>query len=293
VPPALEFVALRKDGTTLPIELAVGHFRIPGGLAYVLVIRDFGTHQQAHLSLLEADRIGLVGALSAGFAHEINNPLTSVLLNLRSLRRLLTTGLPGAAQPQAMRYLDDITTGAERIASNVRAFQTLASRSASAPIDLAGVVASALRLAAPTLERAQVVRQIFPVKGRVLGEESRIGQAVIAMLLFSISGFDPETTNTTNRITVAVEQREGDVVLEVSDNGSDLTPEETRQAFDTFFRSSARGAGVGVGLGVARSVAATLGGEVTLASRPGGGAVITMRLPVATSPTSPSNATSP
>jgi two-component system C4-dicarboxylate transport sensor histidine kinase DctB len=99
------------------------------------------------------------------------------------------------------------------------------------------------------------------------------------MLLFSSSGFDPETASTTNRITVSVEQREGDVVIEVSNNGSNLTPEETRQAFDTFFRSSARGAGVGVGLGVARSVAATLGGQVTLASRPSGGAVITMRLP--------------
>jgi len=278
VPPALEFTAIRKDGSTMPIELAMGHYRIPDGLAYVMVVRGVVSHQQAQLSLLEADRIGLVGALSAGFAHEINNPLTSVLLNLRSLRKQLLAGLPPAAQPQSKRCLDDITIGAERIANNVRALQTLATRSATAAIDLAAVVSSALRLAAPTLEpRAHVIRQIFPVR-RVIGEESRIGQAVLAMLLFSSSGFDAEIANSQNRITVSVEQRDEDVVLEVSDNGRDVTPEETHHAFDPFYRSSARGAGVGVGLGVARSVAAALSGEVTLAPRPGGGAVITMRL---------------
>jgi PAS domain S-box-containing protein len=278
VPPALEFNAVRKDGTTISLEVALGSFRIPEGLAYVLVFRDFGTHQQTQLSLLEADRIGLVGALSAGFAHEINNPLTSVLLNLRLLRRHLTTGMSLMAQPAAMRCLDDINTGAERIASNVSALQSLATRRATAAIDLAAVVSAALRLAAPTLEEhAVVIRQIFPVR-RVMGEEARIGQAVLAMLLFSASGFDEETTNISNRIVVSVEQREDDVVLEVSDNGRELTAEEAHHAFDPFYRSSTRGASVGVGLGVARSVAATLSGEVNLAPRPGGGAVITMRL---------------
>jgi signal transduction histidine kinase len=99
------------------------------------------------------------------------------------------------------------------------------------------------------------------------------------MLLFSSSGFDDETASPANRIIVNVEERSGDVVLEVSDNGRDLTAEELSQAFDPFYRSTTRGSGVGVGLGVARSVAATLGGDVTLAPRPGGGAVITMRLP--------------
>jgi PAS domain S-box-containing protein len=276
VPAALELMAVRKDGTHTPIELAIGHVRLPDGLAYVMVVRDATSLQQTYLSLLEADRIGLVGALAAGFAHEINNPLTSIFLNLRSLRRALAAG---PAAPQAMRYVDDLHISTERIASNVRALQTLATRSATTAVDLSAVVAAALRLATPTLEpRAHVIRQIFPV-ARVAGEESRIGQAVLAMLLFSSSGFDAETAATSNRIIVSVEQRAGDVVLEVSDNGRDVSAEDTQRAFDPFYRSLGRGAGVGVGLGVARSVAATLGGEVTLAPRPGGGAVITMRLP--------------
>jgi len=276
VPATLELHCLHRDGSTIHLEPATTGFQIPGGVAYVFVLRG-GPNQSSQLSLLEADRIGLVGALAAGFAHEINNPLTSVLLNLRSLRRQLG---PGDGLAPALRCVDDITTGAERIASNVRALQTLATRSETKRLDLAAVVSASLRLVAPTLEpRAHVVRQISPVRA-VVGEESRVGQAVLAMLLFSSSGFDDELTKQSNRIEVAVAEREAYVVVEVSDNGRDLTPEEARRAFDPFFRSPARGAGVGVGLGVARAVAATLGGEVSLSPRPGGGAVISMRLPV-------------
>lgn len=280
LPPVIELTSLHKDGREIQLEYALGSIRVGDADAYVLSPRPVAAPLQTQLSLLEADRIGLVGALAAGFAHEINNPLTSVLLNLRSLRKQLTAD-PQAASAQLLRCLDDVTLGAERIASNVRALQTLATRSATQSVDLAAIVSSALRLAAPTLEpRAQVVRQILPVRA-VTGEESRIGQAVLAMLLFSSSGFESESTSGTNRIAVVVEERPPHIIVEVSDNGRDLTAEEVRGAFDPFFRSSARGAGVGVGLGVARSVATGLGGEVTLAPRPGGGAVITMRLPVA------------
>lgn len=284
MPPALELQLLHKDGTRVNVEAALGQHAIADGMVYVILVRPTGTQHQLHMSLLEADRIGLVAALAAGFAHEINNPLTSVLLNLRSLRKQLSA-MPEAAQRNALRCLDDITTGAERIASNVRALQTLATRSSTQTVDLAAVVSAALRLAAPTLEpRAHVVRQIMPVRA-VNGEESRIGQAVLAMLLFSGSGFDVDGAGMPdNRIQVSVVERAPNVVVEVSDNGRELTTEEISGAFDPFFRSSARGAGVGVGLGVARSVAATLGGEVTLAPRPGGGAVIMMSLPAAPQP---------
>lgn len=280
IPTTLELLSVHKDGGLVPLELSTGSLRLPGGgMAYVSVVREIGHRSQ--LSLLEADRLGLVGALCAGFAHEINNPLTSVLLNIRSLRRQLGRHLPAAAQPPALRCLDDITTGAERIAGNVRALQALATRGEPKTLDLAALVSASLRLAAPTLDaRAYVIRQIFPVPP-VIGEESRIGQAVLAMLLFSSSGFESDATTTANRIVVAVEERGADVVVEVSDNGHTVPADEARHAFDPFFRSKTRGAGVGVGLGVARSVAATLGGEVTLAPRPGGGAIITMRLPAA------------
>jgi PAS domain S-box-containing protein len=267
-PPAIELRMIHKQGHVVRTELAMGSVDAESERLLALVVRTMGVAPAPQMSLLEADRLSLVGALAAGFEHETNTPLTSVLLNLRSLRRQLTAQLAEQAQPTALRCLDDITTGAERIASNVRALQTIATRSSTQTTELANVVSAALRLAAPTLEpRAHVIRQIFPV-GHVVGDEARLGQAVLAMMLFSSSGFDDQVASTSNRIVIAVEQRDQLAVVEVSDNGRDLTLEEAEHAFDPFFRSRVRGAGVGVGLGIARSVALALGGDVTLAHAP-------------------------
>ena len=282
IPSMIEFKLAQPSGDPLQVEALLVRKQTDTGAIGVMLARDPTTPSATpQLNLLEADRISLVGALAAGFAHEINNPLTSVLLNLRSLRKQLIAHHPEANQAQALRCVEDITVGAERIASNVRAFQTLATRGATTRIDLASVVTSALRLAAPTLEaRAHVIKRILPVP-IIMGEESRIGQAVLAMLLYAISGFDDLSQRLAmpdHKIVVVVEERDRSVVVEVSDNGREPPADELAHAFDPFFRSSARGTGVGVGLGVARSVATTLGGSVTLALA-GGGVVTTMRLP--------------
>jgi PAS domain S-box-containing protein len=278
--PSVELVFVDKHNQPVPVEVSYGLAQIDGGHALVLIWADRPGQRPLQLSSLEADRVSLVGALAAGFAHETNNPLTSVLLNLRSLRKLLVTNLADAKQAAALRVLDDITTGAERIASNVRAFQTLASRSGGAQCDLVSVTSAVLRLAMPTLEpRAHVVRQISSVP-LVAGDEARIGQAVLAMLLFAVSGF-ARPGDPSNRIIVSVRERDGEVTVEVSDNGSVLAPEELSRVFDPFFRSQARGAGVGGGLAIARSVAISLGGDVAIAPDASAGAVVTMRLPPA------------
>lgn len=278
--PSIEMVFSDKQGQPVPVEVSYGHAEIAEGNVLVLIWTDRAGYLPLQLSTLEADRVSLVGALAAGFAHETNNPLTSVLLNLRSLRKLVLTSLADAKQAAALRVLDDITTGAERIASNVRAFQTLASRGGGGPVDLAAVTSAVLRLAMPTLEpRAHVVREIFPVPP-VAGDESRIGQAVLAMLLFAVSGF-ARPGDPSNRIVVAVTERDAQVVVNVSDNGNTLAPDELNHVFDPFFRSAGRGAGVGGGLAIARSVAISAGGEIAAAPQPTGGVAVTMRLPPA------------
>ena len=278
--PSIEMVFADKHGQPVPVEVSYGHAEIAAGNVLVLIWTDRAGYLPLQLSTLEADRVSLVGALAAGFAHETNNPLTSVLLNLRSLRKLVLTSLADAKQTAALRVLDDIATGAERIASNVRAFQTLASRGGGGPVDLAAVTSAVLRLAMPTLEpRAHVVREIFPVPP-VAGDESRIGQAVLAMLLFAVSGF-ARAGDPSNQIVVAVAERDAQIVVVVSDNGNTLAPDELNHVFDPFFRSTGRGAGVGGGLAIARSVAISIGGEIAAAPQSNGGVAVTMRLPPA------------
>jgi two-component system, NtrC family, sensor kinase len=266
-----------RDGHRVPVEVVSHPILFEGSVAHVILFRSQAPRQKTQLSLLEADRIALIGALAAGVAHEIKNPLTGMLLALRMLRHNLTHEmheLPEPARSAALRALDDSLSGGERIASNVQALLSLAATGQPREVDLGAATSGALRLVSPILEdRARVIRELHPVPA-IHGDEARLGQAILSMLLFSGSGFrgdDPRD----NRIVVRVEQAGAAVRVEVSDNGSPISAKDMARAFDPFFVSRGRGAGLGVGLGVARSIAAAHGGTIEMIAQ---GTALTTRM---------------
>ena len=240
-PALIETKLQHRDGSAVPVEMIVT--RVPSGalqqaeLGYIIVLRSYADHSHMQTSLLEADRIAVVGALAAGIAHEINNPLTYVLLHLRNLRRSTEHGVAGDAIAAVSQLLDEAHAGADRIRSIVRTFMTFASppTATPAPVDLTAVITGALRLVTPVLEhRARVVPTMSPVLP-VLGDESRLGQAILSMLLFAGSDFatdDPAV----NRVFVNVECKSNLVVVEVSDNGRDVVIDAGKSVFDPFHR---------------------------------------------------------
>jgi signal transduction histidine kinase len=273
-PPAvMEIDLLHRDGTPVPSEMTILQVETDQGRAFVCMTRDL-----RYVTSLEADRMAVVGALAAGIAHEINNPLTYVLLHLRSVRRELgDDAAPGTAD--AARRIDEAYAGAERIRAITRSVMMFAAAPvAPVDVDVGTIVQSALRLARPELEsRARVVVQVFPV-ARVRAHEPRLGQTVLSMLLFASAGF-PGDDPTLNRVVVAVEMRGGDVVFEVTDNGSELTDQDLVRALDPAYVVRKHGDALGFGLGMAKAIAVALGGRLAVAHRPGGGVVTTLALP--------------
>jgi PAS domain S-box-containing protein len=263
IPLVFETVLTHREGHRLPVEVVSHPIDLEGNRAHVIVFRNLLPRQKTQLSLLEADRIALVGALATGVAHEIKNPLTGMLLALRVLRHTLTSELSEPSRSVALRALDDSLSGGERIAGNVQALLSLAAGGPPREVDLSNVASAALRLVSPIIaDRARVVREIHPVP-TIHGDEARLGQVVLAMLLFSGSGFSGDDPRD-NRILVCVEQVGDTVKIEVSDNGGVLSAKEMARAFDPFFVSRGRGAGLGVGLGVARSITAAYGGTIEM-----------------------------
>ena len=191
-------------------------------------MRDIGRTSQ-QLSLLEADRHRARRRARGGLRARDQQP-ADVGAAQPALAAQAARRAPARSRRSRRRCAASTTSRPAPSGSRATCARCRRSRRAARPqsIDLAAVVSSALRLAAPTLEpRAHVIRQIFPV-APVIGEESRIGQAVLAMMLFSSSGLrHRDATAATNRIVVAVEERARDVVVEVSDNGRDLTAEES------------------------------------------------------------------
>lgn len=279
-PSTLEVNIVRPDGSRVPVELGLATHR-EGGYTYALVfMRDVSERRELQARLLEADRLATVGALCAGLAHEINNPLTSVLLHLGGLRRSLDRFVVDAAARQHVGgVLDVIVEGAERVGRAIRELMVFADPSIArrGPVDVRRVVEGAVRAASKVLETRARVDVGLDAVPAVEADPPRLGQAVLNLLLDAAQAFDSDDRER-NVVAIRLRAEAPWVVVEVADNGREVAPAACDDAFEPFFR--VRGAtSTGIGLAVTRTIVTSLGGSATLVPRAGGGAVATIRLP--------------
>lgn len=280
-PMFLETVVARPDGTRVPVEFGSAAHHGASGVVTLTFLRDVSERRALQARLLESDRLSTVGALCAGLAHEINNPLTYVLLHLGGLRRSLDRWIPEpAARAHVAGVLDTIIEGNERVSAAVRALLVFADPAPQrrGAVRLREVVEGALRMSVPMVEpRAHVVAELDDVPP-LDGDAARLGQAVLNVILDAALAFDSDDRDR-NAIHVRLFGDDSHAIVEVADNGRAVDRAAT--AFEPFF--PARGAtSTGLGLAVTRAITAAVGGSVTVAPRApdaGGGVVVTMRLP--------------
>jgi two-component system, NtrC family, sensor kinase len=217
--------------------------------------------------LVRAETLAGLGRMSAGIAHEINNPL-QVMLGYVSLYRDRVGGALG-------RDLERMAQEATRCKTIVESLLQLARpplAGPATPVDLREVsmeVAGALRVAMNGNAAAI----------RVLGEGTALGSPLtVRQILVNLARNAMEAAGPDGSVEIRVSTDESRAVVSVSDTGPGIPPEHRDRIFDPFFTT--KGTGTGLGLSIARSIAGALGGDLAL--EPGhGGARFTLRLPLA------------
>jgi signal transduction histidine kinase len=230
----------------------------------------------------QSERLAALGTLAAGMAHEINNPLTYVLLHLARASQLLrrSEGAPVAAD-RLVPLIDGALEGAERIrtiASGMRAFARV-DEDSRVPVDLRQVIESSVRLLAHQIRlRARLVcehREAPPV----LASGGRLGQVVINLLSNAIQAL-PEGNASAHEIRIASGSDErGWAVVEVSDDGCGIPEHLQARIFEPFFTTKPVGDGTGLGLAISHGIVRSLGGTIELESAVGAGTRVTLSLP--------------
>jgi two-component system, LuxR family, sensor kinase FixL len=226
----------------------------------------------------EEARSAGVDAMGAALAHELNQPLTALLLYLQALKR-------GAARPEspmpppARDLLDKSLREAERASEIVRRMRRFTSRSEPErrPFNLNDVAAESIEVAIAGHDRKVAIERMFSEDlPDFHGDSVQIGQVMVNLLKNAI---EATRHRTRPRISVSTRRHLDQLYFHVADNGPGVDPRIAGRLFRAFETDKPQG--LGLGLAISRMIAQNHGGELVLESGDSGkGAIFCLRLPV-------------
>jgi PAS domain S-box-containing protein len=279
----------RPDGTTVAMDFGWTVVDLAGERLVFTVGRDITEQLRAQAHLMVSDRMASVGAMAAGVAHEINNPLAAVITNLELAATDLTSfaeGVPQAAEVRVLATeLADATEGALRVQEIVRDIRTFSRVEDERPVlvDLHQVLESSLRMAWNEIRhRAELVKE-YGAPAMVIGNESRLGQVFLNLLVNAAQAIAEGHADLNEiRVRTRPDQTSGRVVVEIADTGPGIPPEILKKLFTPFFTTKPAGVGTGLGLVICQRIITALGGQISVSSKLGVGTVFRVVLPTAT-----------
>ncbi len=280
---AVERPTRLPSGATAWIELRAYRLVVGGAPYCVAIVRDVTARRQGEAAL----RLAGVGTLAAGAAHEINNPLTSILGNLAFVRDELASvaaALPPARAAQlqeADTAIGEAHQAAGRVRDVIRGLRVFSrpDEERQEPTDVAWAMSAAVEVTRNELRHRARVTTRYGVAPAVLGSRARLEQ-VFANLLVNAAQAIPEGNAAANEVAISVATGPlGEVVAEVRDTGAGMSPEVRARIFEPFFTTRPVGAGAGLGLAICHGIVADLGGRIEVESEPGRGTAVRVYLP--------------
>jgi signal transduction histidine kinase len=234
-------------------------------------LRDLDSIEQIGSHLQVSERLAALGRVTAGVAHEVKNPLNS----MRVWLEVLKSNLPPEPEPQqAAKMLDSEIDRLDRAVKTFLDF-TRPVEIALVETDLVALLTEVLESAQPAIQRAQVqLVTVFPPRfPHVRADSAMIHQAVLNLLLNACEAMQPG-----GRLTVSVSEKGECALLQVTDTGRGITPENQRKIFELFFTT--RPGGTGIGLANTFRFVQLHNGSIEFSSEPGRGTTFRIELPL-------------
>lgn len=265
-------------------------------LGAVMVFRDISERKDLQRRLELADRLTSLGAMAAGVAHEVNNPLSVITANSQFVRAELDRALEenaaandprsqslGILLREAISVHVEIQSAACRIAqivSDLKAFSSQREH-ASGFSSVREAIDWAVRATAHELRyRAKTVLDIEPLP-LVAIDATRLGQVLVNLLLNSALAL-PAGSSEDHEVRIRARSvTPTRVVIEVRDTGSGMTPDTLARIFEPFFTTRGQGSGTGLGLAICHGIITSIGGDISVTSEAGVGTTFRVFLPAA------------
>jgi PAS domain S-box-containing protein len=242
----------------------------------IVSVRDVTLEKKLEQQIIQSERLAAMGQMIGGFAHELNNPLTSIL----GMSELLQEGEAPESVRKQMVVLQQQARRAAEIVQNLMYFSRPPAPGKS-PIDLGELVQRTLHLHAYSLRKSNITVDFLKEASipAVRGDAHQLMQVFLNLILNSEQAMREVRDRGTLRIRI--EKNEKSVAVTFQDDGPGISPEILPNIFDPFYTTKRPGRGTGLGLSICKAILREHSGNVEAASGPGGGAVFTVTLPLA------------
>jgi two-component system sensor kinase FixL len=280
-------VGRRKDGSTFPMELAVGEARVSGRRVFTSFIRDLTERQLAESrmqelqsELLHVSRLSDVGQMASALAHELNQPLAAIVNYVQAMRRLLhASNLQVPAR--VVETMDKTVAQAARAGEIIQHLRSFIRKGESErhSEDLNKVVeeATALGLVGAKESGIKVSVDLSPAAMPVFIDKVQIQQVVFNLIRNSVEAL-PESD--LRELSVSTERGDdGQALVVVGDTGPGLAQKVIDQLFQPFVTTKEKG--MGLGLSICRSIVESHGGRLWATPNPVKGVTFQFTLPMA------------
>jgi two-component system sensor kinase FixL len=278
-------VGQRKDGSTFPMELAVGEMKSGDQRFFTGFIRDLTQRQQTEARLQELQselvhisRLTAMGEMASTLAHELNQPLSAITNYLKGSRRLLE-GVTDEKLLTMGDALDKAADQAMRAGQIIRRLRDFVARGESErrveSITKLVEEASALALVGVKDLGIRVQFQFDPEIDLVIADRVQVQQVMLNLIRNAMEAMEGAPARD---LVIMTSDDTGQARISVADSGSGIAPEIAEQLFQPFVTTKRQG--MGVGLSISRTIVEAHGGRIWVEANPAGGTIFHFTLPV-------------
>ncbi|HEY6333269.1 MAG TPA: ATP-binding protein, partial [Blastocatellia bacterium] len=267
---------VRPDGRQVTVNISVAPFEAAHGVVAgtLLVLENVTDRAILEQQLQQKEKLSSIGLLAAGVAHEVNTPLAGI----SSYSQMLLQQVPeGDPKYQLLEKIHAQTLRASGIVSNLLNFSRTGDTQLR-EVDINRVLDDTLQLLEPQLRNTgiELNRNYSPDLPLGLGSSSRLQQVFMNLVINARDAMQGG-----GRLTIRTRLVESSLVVDFSDTGIGIAPENIARIYDPFFTTKEVGRGTGLGLALSYGIVQEHGGRIFVESRPGEGAHFTIKLPTA------------
>lgn len=277
----------QPGGAVIDVEFTSIYVENENEKIIISILNDVTNLNRLRTQTILADKLATVGTLTASIIHEINNPMTYVVSNLKFMSELISSPQVDIVESQKLisklqNIVNETIKGADRIQHIIKDLKGFAriDRDDLSIVNINDVLDAAINMAYPQFkDKAEIKKDFATVIPSLVLNRNKLHQVFLNILMNAFQAMNSDVTRK-NIVSVQTFCENKQICIRISDTGKGIPADVLPKIFDPFFTTKPVGIGTGLGLSISSEIINNLGGEISVESKVGQGTTFSIYLPI-------------